>query len=96
MTTDDPSQDTVDPETEATIRAVVRGELERHRADSPWRAVGQVLAGVLFALFVLSPVMGVSLFAFADAGVPLGLIGAGSLVVWLGLIAYGWRLPPFR
>lgn len=96
MTGDDADGDTLDSETEAAIRSVVREELERHRADSPWRAAGQVLAGVLFALFVLQPVLGISLFALAGVGVPLELLAAASLLFWLGLVAYAWRLPPFR
>jgi hypothetical protein len=94
MTADD--QDALDPETEAAVRAVVRDELAQSRRDSPLRAVGQVLAGVLFALFVLQPVLGFSLFALADAGVSLGLLAAASLLLWVGLVAYGWELPPFR
>ena len=96
MPTDESEQDALDPETEAAIRAVVREELDRQGEGSTLRAVGQVLAGVLFALFVLPPVMGVSVFTLAEAGIPLGLIGAGSLALFLGLIAYGWELPPFR
>jgi hypothetical protein len=96
MTGDDADYDGLDPETESAIRSVVREELERHRADSPWRAVGQLLAGVLFALFVLQPVLGVWLFALAGAGVPIELLAAASLLLWLGLVAYGWKLPPFR
>lgn len=94
--TDDGADEPLDPETEAAIRSVVREELARHRADSPWRAVGQVLAGVLFALFVLQPLLGFSLFALAGAGVPLELLAGASLLLWLGLVAYGWGLPPFR
>lgn len=96
MTGDTADNDGIDPETESAIRSVVREELERHRADSPWRAVGQVFAGVLFAVFVLQPVLGVSLFALAGAGVPLVLLAVTSLLLWLGLVAYGWKLPPFR
>jgi len=95
MTADD-ADEGLDPETEAAIRSVVREELERNRRNSPWRAVGQVLAGVLFALFVLQPLLGVSVFALSEAGVPLGLLGGGLLVLCVGLVAYGWRLPPFR
>jgi protein-S-isoprenylcysteine O-methyltransferase Ste14 len=96
MTGDDADSDSLDPATEAAIRSVVREELARHRADSPWRAAGQVLAGVLFALFVLQPVLGFSLFALAGAGVPLELLAGASLLLWVGLVAYGWQLPPFR
>lgn len=96
MTADDADHDALDPETEAAVRAVVRDELARNRGESPWRAVGQVLAGVLFALFVLQPVLGFSLFALAGAGVPLELLAAASLLLWVGLVAYGWELPPFR
>lgn len=96
MTGNDADHDALDPETEAAIRAVVREELERGRGDSPWRAVGQVLAGVLFALFVLQPLLGFSLFALGGAGVPLELLAGASLLLWIGLVAYGWQLPPFR
>ena len=96
MTREDADEEALDPETEAAIRAVVRDEMERQRGDSPLRVVGQVLAGVLFALFVLQPVMGISLFTLADAGVPIAVLAAGSLVVFAGLVAYGWELPPFR
>ena len=96
MPPDDPEQESLDSETEETIRVVVREELARQQADSPLRVIGQVLAGVLFALFVLQPILGVSLFAFAEAGVPMPLLVAAPIVLFLGLIAYGWRLPPFR
>lgn len=96
MTREDADEEALDPETEAAIRAVVRDELDRQRGDSSLRVVGQVLAGVLFALFVLQPVMGISIFALADAGVPIAVLAAGSLVTFVGLVAYGWQLPPFR
>jgi hypothetical protein len=90
--TDDPSE--LDPETEAAIRRVVREELTKH-ADTDTRgavrAITQIGGGLLVGWVGLAAVTG-GLVASDAPLAAFGLIGVGFLL----LIAYGWRLPPFR
>ncbi|MFQ3475652.1 hypothetical protein HKK80_05240 [Halonotius sp. F2-221B] len=87
--------DTVlDPETEAAIRRVVREELDQHDAtDSRGavRAITQIGGGLLVGWFGLAAVTG----GLVALDAPLGAFGLVAVGVLL-LIAYGWRLPPFR
>lgn len=76
---------------EAPVRRSVRREL-RHQA----RKVAQVAGGVLFALFVLPAILAVLLPPMFEAGVPPEVFAGTGLLACYGLVAYGWRLPPFR
>jgi hypothetical protein len=80
-----------DDELERRVRRAVRAELR-----SQARAVVQVLAGVLFALVVLPALASAVYPSLFAAGVPAPLLAVGSLLVASLLVAYGWRLPPFR
>jgi Na+/glutamate symporter len=82
----------VDPEAlETAVQRGVRREL--HRVT---RNVAQVVGGVLFALFVIPALLSVLLPPLFEVGVPPTVFVAGGLVCVYGLVAYGWRLPPFR
>ncbi|SHG71800.1 hypothetical protein [Halobaculum gomorrense] len=81
-------------ELERVVRRVVREELDA-RADRPG-SVWTLLAGAIAGLFVLVPLSGVVLGTLADAGVPLPVLAVASLLAAGALVAYGWRLPPFR
>jgi hypothetical protein len=86
----------LDPETEAAIRRVVRDEL-RGRDDasglrSAVRTVSQIAGGVLVGWLGLSAVAGGLIAVDAPFLPAVALCVVGFLL----LIAYGWRLPPFR
>lgn len=87
-----------DPITEADVeriaRRVVREELDGRdrRGGSVWT----LLAGVLVGLFVFVPLSGLFLSSLVDAGVPLPVVSGLGLLATAALIAYAWRLPPFR
>jgi len=76
----------LDPETEAAIRRLIHDELR-----SVVRALSQIGGGLLVGFLALSVVAG-GLIAIEPPPVVVGLVGIGFLL----LIAYGWRLPPFR
>jgi hypothetical protein len=86
----------IDPETELAIRRVVRDELD-HRDDTTGlrgavQAITQIGGGLLVGWLGLSTVAG-GLTAVDAPFVPaIALVVAGFLL----LVAYGWRLPPFR
>ena len=83
-----------DPETEAAIRRVVRDELKQYDATGlagVVRAITQFGSGLLVGVLALSVVTGV-LIAFDAPPLLFGLVA----VAFLLLVAYGWRLPPFR
>ncbi|UIO99598.1 hypothetical protein Hbl1158_13880 [Halobaculum sp. CBA1158] len=79
---------------ERIVRRVVREELDARdrRSGSVWT----LLAGAFVGVLVLLPVSGIALSALADAGVPLPILAVASLLAAAALVAYGWRLPPFR
>jgi len=84
----------LDPETEAAVRRVVREELDQHDAtDSRGavRAITQIGGGLLVGWFGLAAVTG----GLVALDAPLGAFGLVAVGVLL-LVAYGWRLPPFR
>jgi hypothetical protein len=86
----------VDPETESAIRGIVRDELDQ-RDDatgfrSAVRAITQIGGGLLVGWLGLSAVAGGLIVVDAPLVPAIVLVGAGFLL----LIAYGWRLPPFR
>lgn len=83
--------DELDAETEAAVRRAVRAELHAQT-----RAAAQVIAGILFALFVLPAVSALVYPPLFEAGMPPAVLGVGSIALALLLVAYGWRLPPFR
>ncbi|ERH07250.1 MAG: hypothetical protein J07HN4v3_02888 [Halonotius sp. J07HN4] len=76
----------VDPETEAAIRQVMSEELR-----GVVRAIAQLGGGLLVGLVGLSALTGGLIAADAPPAL-FGLVGIGFLL----LVAYGWRLPPFR
>jgi len=76
----------VDPETEAAIRQVISDELR-----GVVRALAQLGGGLLVGLVGLSSLTG-GLIAVDAPPALFGLVGIGFLL----LVAYGWRLPPFR
>ena len=86
----------LDPETESAIRRVVRDELD-HRDEATGlrgavRTITQIGGGLLVGWLGLSVVAG-GLIAIDAPFVPaVALVGVGFLL----LVAYGWRLPPFR
>lgn len=79
---------------ERIVHRVVREELDARddRSGSVWT----LLAGAAVGLLVLLPLLGVVLSTLADAGVPIPLLSIAALLVAGTLVAYGWRLPPFR
>ncbi|QZX98336.1 hypothetical protein [Halobaculum rubrum] len=83
-----------DDDIERVTRRVVREELAARddRSGSVWT----VLVGAAVGLLVLLPLAGIVLSTLADAGVPIPLLAAAALLVAGALVAYGWRLPPFR
>lgn len=80
-----------DEELEAAVQRGVRAEL--HRIG---RNAAQVVAGVLFALFVLPLLLTLLLPPLFEIGVPPAVFAGSAVVCLFGLVAYGWRLPPFR
>lgn len=85
-----PSED----ELERVVRRVVREELDARddRSGSVWT----LFAGAAVGLLVLLPLSAVVIVTLADAGVPLPVLAVASLLAAAALVAYGWRLPPFR
>jgi len=83
-----------DADIERITRRVVREELAARddRSGSVWT----VLAGAVVGLLVLVPLSGVVVGTLADAGVPIPLLAIAALLAAGVLVAYGWRLPPFR
>ncbi|ESP87374.1 hypothetical protein [Candidatus Halobonum tyrrellensis] len=94
----DGGRGTDDSLTEADVeritRRVVREEIEEYdrRSGSIWT----ILAGVVVGLFVLLPASSLFLSSLADAGVPVPVVAGLGLLAAAALVAYGWRLPPFR
>ena len=93
-----PSRDddtTIDAETEAAISRVVREELQQQDKTTDVRgavrAITQIGGGLLVGWIGFAAVTG----GLIAAGVSLKAFGAIG-VTFLLLIAYGWRLPPFR
>ncbi|MFC6786513.1 hypothetical protein ACFQFH_11610 [Halobaculum halobium] len=87
-----------EPPTEADVerivRRVVREELDAR--DDRSGSVLTVLAGAAVGLLVLLPLSGVVISTLADAGVPIPVLAVAALLSTGALVAYGWRLPPFR
>ena len=84
----------LDPETEAAIRRVVREELDQRDATGigdVLRAISQFGSGFVIGAIGIATVGGI-LIAIDAPPVAFGVGGVGVLL----LIAYGWRLPPFR
>lgn len=84
----------LDPETEAAIRRVVREELDQRDATDTRgavRAITQIGGGLLVGWVGLAAVTGGLLASDAPLEA-FGLVAVGFLL----LVAYGWRLPPFR
>ena len=84
----------LDPETEAAIRRVVREELQHQGGTDvrgAVRAITQIGGGLLVGWIGLAAVTG----GLISSDAPLGAFGLLAVVMLL-LIAYGWRLPPFR
>lgn len=94
----DRSDDGEEPPTEAdverVVRRVVREELDARddRSGSVWT----ILAGAAVGILVLLPLSGVVISTLADAGVPIPVLALVTLLATVALVAYGWRLPPFR
>ncbi|GAA0206767.1 hypothetical protein [Halobaculum roseum] len=91
---EDDGEPLTEADVERIVRRVVREELDDRddRSGSVWT----VLAGVIAGLFVLIPLSGVVLGTLADVGVPIPLLAIAALLAAAALVAYGWRLPPFR
>ncbi|WP_348607444.1 hypothetical protein [Halobaculum rarum] len=83
-----------DADIERVTRRVVREELAARddRSGSVWT----VLVGAAVGLLVLLPLAGIVLSTLADAGVPIPLLAVAALLAAGVLVAYGWKLPPFR
>ena len=84
----------LDPETEAAIRRVVREELDQRDATGiggVLRAISQFGSGFVIGAIGIATVVGI-LIAI-DAPPVAFVVGAVGVLL---LIAYGWRLPPFR
>ena len=84
----------LDPETEAAVRRVVREELDQRDATGlggVLRAISQFGSGFVIGGIGIATVVGILIAIDA----PPAAFGVGAVGVLL-LIAYGWRLPPFR
>jgi len=84
--------------TEADVERIVRRVAREELDDRDGRdgSVWTVLAGAVVGLFVFMPLSGAVLGTLADAGVPLPALSTVALFAAAALVAYGWRLPPFR
>ena len=84
----------LDPETEAAIRRVVREELDRRDATGlggVLRAITEFGSGFVIGAIGIATVVGILIAT--DAPPAAFVVGAVGVLL---LIAYGWRLPPFR
>lgn len=79
-------------EVERIARRVAREELDRRSQSS----LLTPFAGALVGLTVLLPLSGLAAVTLLDAGVPRQVVAVAALVAAATLVAYGWRLPPFR
>lgn len=87
MLSNDTDEIDINPETDAAIRRAVRDELR-----GVVRALSEIGGGLLLGFIALPVVAGV----LVALGAPLVVVLVASVVAVLALIAYGWRLPPFR
>ncbi|WP_277554983.1 hypothetical protein [Halobaculum limi] len=79
-------------EVERIARRVAREEFDRRSRPS----LLTPLAGALVGFTVLLPLLGLVTVTLLDAGVPIQVVAVAALVAAGALVAYGWRLPPFR
>lgn len=86
-------------EVERIARAVVREELAADDGAAHGPRISPfwpLLAGVLAGAFLFLPLSAGTVGWLLDAGVPPRAVAALGLLVTATLVAYGWRLPPFR
>lgn len=90
---DDPDRtDLTAEEVERIARRVAREEFDRRSRPS----LLTPLAGVLVGFTVLLPLSGLVAVTLLDVGVPIQVVAVAALLATATLVAYGWRLPPFR